>query len=226
MLTFAYPCRPWSSFYIAAGFDDPNYGTGRRHKGIDVNLKTGGDTDLGYPVQSMFPGQVVFASSPGSWGGVVLVRSDAWVTQYVNKLLGVNWKSLEVQYAHLMQMTVRVGDRLNAGEHLGSIGKGGYNQYLAHLHLEVRSQSRPADEPQNASTIPPGYVDPDVILRRVPLSDFGNVLPQRRLVMPVSGVSLEGGFYADPKLVITNVVSGKFYYRTENPDTDWGSNNS
>lgn len=215
MLAFAYPCRPWPAFYIAAGFDDPNYGTGRRHKGIDVNLRTGGDTDLGYPVQSMFPGQVVFASRPGSWGGVVLVRSEKWVTEYVNGLLGTDWDSLEVQYAHLHQMTVRVGDYVNAGDHVGSIGKGGNNQYLAHLHLEVRSESRPADEPQSATVIPPGYVDPDLILQRVPLSDFGNVHPSRRLVVPASGVSIEGGFYADPKLVVTNSVSGKFYFRTE-----------
>jgi len=136
--TFAYPLRPWQQCKIDARFLDEGYfkHLKRWHKGIDINLKSGGDSDWGYPVQSMFPGQVIFAEHDvGSWGGIVLVRADGETVQHAANMTGIVMDVLDVQYAHLHHVTVRKGDWVRAGDHLGSIGKGTRNQYTAHLAL-------------------------------------------------------------------------------------------
>lgn len=180
--TFAYPVRPWSRCKIDATFLSDNYRRrfGKWHKGIDINLKTGGDTDLGYPVQSMFPGTVVFAKEDvGSWGGIVMVRSDLAAVQHAADMTGIVMDVLDVQYAHLMHVTVNPGDTLRAGDHLGSIGKGAHNQYLAHLHLEMRRTDRPAAEGQQGSNeglaiAKNHYLDPLAIMAALKLSDYGH----------------------------------------------------
>lgn len=225
MIEFAYPVRPYKLFYVAATYLDPGYTFGgklRHHKGIDLNLHTGGDSDLGYPVQSMFPGWVRFAGVAGSWGGIVLIESDAWVQDVAAGRLGEANPVFAVQYAHLMQLSVRTGDVVNAGDHIGSIGKGAHNQYLAHLHLEVRRSDLPANDPQGTDDaalrhVRQHYHDPEVVMAKLPFSDYGNVMPQRRLVAPVRGVGIEGGYYDDKKVVATNFTNGKFYFRSSDP---------
>ena len=192
---FAYPCRPWDEIKIDAGFLDPGYYRmfGQWHRGIDINGIGGGDTDLGLPVQSMFPGTILELATPENWRGygqTVLVRSDAWVAEFVGALLDQYLPVLDVQYAHLYQVTVRGGDRINAGDHLGSIGKGDRNQYLAHLHLEVRQQPAPVivrqgSNDENRAMVAEQCLDPTLVLATVPFADYATVLPARRAVAPM-----------------------------------------
>jgi len=179
--TYAYPVRPWSHCKIDATFLSDSYRRrfGAWHKGIDINLKTGGDSDLGYPLQSMFPGTVVFAEEDvGSWGGIVLVRAEAEAVQHAADMTGIVMDVLDVQYAHLMHVTVTPGDYVRAGDHLGSIGKGTHDQYLAHLHLEMRRTIRSATEGQGSSnealsTAKTHYLDPLAIMAALQLTDYG-----------------------------------------------------
>jgi len=225
-MEFAYPSRPYSDFYIAAGFLDPNYIIGgrlRHHKGIDLNLKTGGDSDLGYPLQSMFPGTVVCAEPIRSWGGIVMVRTSRWAQKIVEEHIETTVEVFDVQYAHLMQITVSEGDLVNSGDHIGSIGKGGNNQYLAHLHLEMRVTALNASEGQGSDDeakqhVERHYLDPEKVMNIIPFSDYGNIMPQRNLEARVRGVSIEGDYSDGSKEIVTNIVGDKFYYRSRRLD--------
>lgn len=180
---FAYPVRPWRLTKIDAGLVDENYYRifGQWHRGVDINGIYGGDTDLGLPVQSMFPGTVVEVINASGWGQTVLVRSETWVRDMVAELLDVSADVLDVQYTHLHQVTVVKGDRVNAGDHLGSIGKGDRNQYPAHLHLEVRRLERPATVPQGGTdaareAVLAQCLDPVYLMQKLPFGDFGNTM--------------------------------------------------
>jgi murein DD-endopeptidase MepM/ murein hydrolase activator NlpD len=207
---FAWPLRPWRDVKVDATFLDASYfkSLGRWHKGIDLNLKTGGDTDLGYPVQSIFPGRVVFAQNDvSSWGGIVLVRSDMWVVQLVANLLGVNLSVLDVQYAHLHHCTVREGDEINAGDHVGSIGKGTNNTWLAHLHLEMRRVVRSAAEGQGGSDKAKldamnAYLDPLEVMGVLNMGDYSNLLRKGTSVLPGRGAD-EIGLLPQQHAVVT-----------------------
>ncbi len=179
--TFAYPVRPWSRCKIDATFLDVAYYRrfGRWHKGIDVNLVTGGDSDLGYPVQAMFPGEIVFAQNDvASWGGIVLLRADAATVQHAADMTGIVMDVLDVQYAHLGHVTVNEGDVVRPGDHLGSIGKGTFEQYIAHLHLEMRRTKRAAAEGQGGDDAAKAraklhYLDPIHMMTSLSPTDYG-----------------------------------------------------
>ena len=217
LVHFAYPCRPWRFIKLDDGFLDENYRRviGTWHRGIDINGIYGGDTDLGLPVQSMFPGEVVAiapSDTPG-WGSTVLVRADAWVKEFVAEFLDEHLTVLDVQYAHLHQVSVEVGDRLNAGDHLGSIGKGDRGQYWAHLHLEVRRLPLPAvvrqgpnDEDRDRAI--EECLDPRVVLERLPLADFATTLPQRRQLAPIRHFVHNGADVLGERVVVINRVNG------------------
>lgn len=225
-LSLAYPVRPYQKFYVAAGYLDRYYKEvrGNYHKGIDLNLRTGGDSDLGYPVQSMFPGEIVEAGNYLGWGGIVLVRADDWVKEWVSFQLGRQLDTLDAQFSHLEQLTVEPGMTVGAGDHLGSIGKGDRRQYFAHLHLEIRQRSIAANDPQggNDATLKKMqeyYLDPLEIISTISCSDFGSLFPPRRLDFITDKLNLEGIEYSikGKKSVHVNRVGSKFFLRTE----DW-----
>jgi len=103
-------------------------GHGAGHTGDDWNLKTGGDTDLGETVVSVAQGLVVYAGpGRGTWGNLVIVA--------YREMQGdlTCWR-----YAHLLDVGVKVGATVRAGQRLGSVGKGGGDAWAAHLHLDAR----------------------------------------------------------------------------------------
>lgn len=116
---------PASLWYIAQGHTWSRSNLGG-HTGLDINLLTGGDSDLGQPVYSTCNGLVVYAQkAPGAyWGNLVVVQ-------------GVGANGLEFwRYAHLNSIDVQVGDYVLADDSVGTIGKGGQRRYWAHLHLD------------------------------------------------------------------------------------------
>jgi len=121
---------------------DPNYflgikGAGGRwlvppghwHTGVDFNHPDGGDSDLGQPVHAIEAGTVVFAGLlPGrSWGNGVVIQHGNYYARYM----------------HLRDVRVSVGQRVEAGQRIGTVGKGYNNAYTAHLHFDVMVKRPP-----------------------------------------------------------------------------------
>lgn len=185
---FTYPMRPWEDTKIDTIYLDPEYRKewGNWHTGWDLNLKSGGDTDLGYPVQACVPGKVIEAYQHPSWGGLVLLKAEDWVTDLVrSRFPDKRVETLEFQYGHLHQITVRRGDQVDPGDHLGSIGKGGQGQYLAHLHWDIRLKHYPASYWPGGTTaamlsILGDYLDPEVLMHEFLWNDFGRIASHRK----------------------------------------------
>jgi murein DD-endopeptidase MepM/ murein hydrolase activator NlpD len=104
------------------------FGVPALHEGVDINLRSGGNTDMGEPLYAICAGEVVYyhyGSHPGYGFGrhLVLKIEGAW---------GVRW----VHYAHC-----HADDFLNQvqtvqeGQMIARIGNSGTQ--LAHLHLAV-----------------------------------------------------------------------------------------
>lgn len=216
-----HPIRPWRDFYLTeSGFLSQAYFDkfNRWHRGVDINKKSGGDSDLGYPVQSMFPGVVTYAEAPkgSSWGGIVVIRTEQWLTDRIAAYLNIELPILDMQYAHLMQISAEYGTMLNAGDHIGSIGKGAYNQYIAHLHLEARRQEFAPAAPQGNTDEHKDIaletcIDPALLLS-IPLGDYSDMVPSGRRELAWGRLFmndvLDGG-----GLVVTNRVSDKVYVK-------------
>lgn len=100
-----------------------------KHLGEDWNGVNGGNTDLGDPIYAIANGYVSFAENiEGGWGNVIRVVHS------VDKE-----KQIESVYAHCLKIEVQKGELVNKGDKIGTIGNNN-GQYLAHLHLELRSE--------------------------------------------------------------------------------------
>lgn len=93
----------------------------RQHYGVDIKLY------VGDPVLSAFEGVVRVAHYDRDYGKVVVVRHT---------------NGLETLYAHLSDLKVREGDRLEAGDVVGLGGSTGRSTG-SHLHFEVRYKGEP-----------------------------------------------------------------------------------
>lgn len=113
-------------WYIAQGFGaQTNYGY---HEGVDINLKTGGDTDLGQEVKAICNGRIVYyhlSSHPTTgFGRHIVYRIDgAWGTRWVH-------------CTHLTDQGFLSGVQdVTEGQIIGRIGKSGTP--YAHLHFAI-----------------------------------------------------------------------------------------
>lgn len=125
---FDFPVGPPDAqgYYNAQGFGRNN------HLGEDWNGRGGGNSDYGDPVHAIGEGVVSFADHlPGNWGNVVRI-----IHRYEE---GGAVHEVESLYAHLADFTVSVGDVVARGEPIGRIGDA-EGAYVAHLHLELRSE--------------------------------------------------------------------------------------
>lgn len=150
-------------------FLDPDYPGWRRranlppaeHPGLDLNLVgTAGNEDLGYPIAAIADGIVVAARAYPIWGNVVLIEHPELAEH-------LGFPYLASQYAHLAHMCVTSGQRVWAGEPIGSIGRGDRRRpFLAHLHFEIRRAKMPADNwpGSKREAILRDYLDPAVFL--------------------------------------------------------------
>jgi murein DD-endopeptidase MepM/ murein hydrolase activator NlpD len=92
------------------------FGGGRGHQGHDVFA------DCGTPLVAAAPGRVVDAKFQASAGNYVVIATGSGRHHF---------------YAHLVRpAAVDVGDRVEAGDRLGSVGQSG-NAWDCHLHFEV-----------------------------------------------------------------------------------------
>jgi murein DD-endopeptidase MepM/ murein hydrolase activator NlpD len=122
-----YPVKNWESWYSAQGFGaKTSYGF---HEGEDINLKTGGDTDLGQPILAIADGIVTsvhsHTTSPTFGNHLHISHDGAW---------GRVW----CHYAHCSEILVKEGDKVVEGQIVAKVGKTG-TQY-AHLHWAVKKE--------------------------------------------------------------------------------------
>ncbi len=140
--------QSYTTAQLADGFDYPvgkphGYGYYRArgfspggHMGEDWNGKAGGDSDLGAPVYSIANGVVVFSENyKRGWGNVTIIRhafrAKTGQIAFIDSL-----------YGHLHRRSMNVGQKVGRGDKVGTIGKGPYGMYAAHLHFEIRKDLR------------------------------------------------------------------------------------
>ena len=112
---YSYPVR-WGT-PISGPFGKVSASWPRGHAGLDFN------GDKGDPVYAATDGRVQYAEfNYGGYGNLIMImRSDGTQTRY----------------AHLDKIKVRKGDRVRAGDRIGTIGSTGHSTG-SHLHFEVR----------------------------------------------------------------------------------------
>lgn len=144
----AWPCRQVAAFetvrcQLADGFDFPagkpdskGYHKARGffpngHLGEDWNGNGGGDSDEGDPIYAIGRGVVVLSENVHvGWGNVVIVR-------HVYREITGKVEMVDSLYGHLMERKVRVGQIIERGQLVGTMGSN-FGMYPVHLHLEVR----------------------------------------------------------------------------------------
>ncbi|HYG59147.1 MAG TPA: M23 family metallopeptidase, partial [Symbiobacteriaceae bacterium] len=101
----------------------PVYGTDNFHDGVDF------DVAEGTPLVAASGGTVTMAGRYGGYG--IVVRID-------------HGNGLVTQYAHMSQVSVSVGEKVAAGQHIGYSGNTGVTTG-PHLHFMVMVDGTPAD---------------------------------------------------------------------------------
>lgn len=126
------PVEDWDRWYNAQKFGvKTDYGY---HEGDDINLKTGGDTDLGQPIYAISSGEVTSVHShtgKPTFGKHTHVKHEGpW---------GVVW----CHYAHCNEIFVKEGDQVLEGQRIATVGKTGTG--FAHLHWAIKLQPTGVD---------------------------------------------------------------------------------
>ncbi|MDA9558909.1 M23 family metallopeptidase [Alphaproteobacteria bacterium] len=100
---------------------------GRSNDGINIRAAKGN------PVRAALKGKVIYSGNElPAWGNLILIKhANGWTTAY----------------AHLDKILVKVGDIINTGNIIGSVGATG-NVSKYQLHFQVRKNSKPVN-PKN-----------------------------------------------------------------------------
>ena len=120
------PVLPVAGARTTSGFGmrtDPLDGSHRHHDGVDLAAPSG------TPIRAARPGTVRFAGERGGYGNLVIIDHG---------------DGLETRYGHCATVTVRPGDRVDAGQRVGTVGSTGRSTG-SHLHFEVRNHGRTTD---------------------------------------------------------------------------------
>jgi murein DD-endopeptidase MepM/ murein hydrolase activator NlpD len=95
----------------------------RLHAGVDFGAPTG------TPIYAAAAGEVIGASYMGGYGNVVILDHGGGISTV---------------YAHCSRILVRVGQRVDRGQHIAAVGSTGLSTG-PHLHWEVRVSGRPVN---------------------------------------------------------------------------------
>ena len=102
---------------------DPFSGERKAHKGVDIAAAAG------TPIQAVRAGTVTFSGDRGGYGNVVIVDHG---------------DGLETRYAHCASLDVQVGQTVQAGSSIATVGSTGRSTG-PHLHFEVRKDGQAVD---------------------------------------------------------------------------------
>lgn len=105
----------------------------RHHDGIDLAAP------IGAPIRAIAQGRVMFADPHGGYGKYIVVQHDDGFTSH---------------YGHCDKLEVVPGQRVVAGEIIGTVGSSGVSTG-PHLHFEIRRNG----EPHHPETYLPGLDD-------------------------------------------------------------------
>jgi len=126
-----------------SGLGEPRDQGKRPHRGIDFA------SELGEPVRSVAAGTVTFAGV--DWERRAHIPLEPWGATLVHERhMGPRGLFVEVDhgngvmslYAHLESYDVRVGERVEAGQHLGLVGRTGVRDSGPHLHFGLFRDGR------------------------------------------------------------------------------------
>lgn len=131
------------------------------HSGSDLNLNQPfWDADAHSPVYAAASGVVIFAGRLTGWGNVVVIRHDPLIT---------NRKVMYGRYAHMEQIVVRVGDRVQRGQQIANVGNA-EGSFPYHLHFDLSQtnilETDPFDWPRlDLNRLLANYSDPQEFIR-------------------------------------------------------------
>ena len=100
--------------------NDPIHGQQRQHHGVDIAAPRG------TPIGAAATGTVVFAGRKGGYGNTVIVEQA---------------DGKQTMYGHAEQLLVKVGERVEAGQNIATVGSTGRSTG-PHLHFEVRENGQ------------------------------------------------------------------------------------
>ena len=120
-------------WYIASGFGEPRKNSAGvvtyYHEGVDINLRTGGDTDLNQELKAIANGKIVYyhqdhANISNTFGRHLVYKIDgAWGTRWIH-------------YAHCSELNFLGSEQeVMEGQVIARIGKSGTSS--AHLHMSI-----------------------------------------------------------------------------------------
>lgn len=104
---------------------------GKPHKGIDIAAPSG------TPIYAIQRGSVVFSGRQRGYGNVIILEHDNYVMTV---------------YAHNESNLVRLGDNVDKGQPIGTVGNSGTSSG-SHLHFEYRVQGKAIDPVQVLSCL-------------------------------------------------------------------------
>lgn len=117
---------PLTSVRATSGFGmrtDPINHRSQLHPGFDLAAAPG--TQVG----AARGGEVVHAGPAGTYGNLVTIRHA---------------DGFETRYAHLQEVHVKIGDRVETGQDIGAVGSTGHSTG-PHLHFEIRKEGKALD---------------------------------------------------------------------------------
>lgn len=123
------------------------------HDGVDIRLRTMQDMAQGYAVVAAASG-IVLRVRDGEPDISSRKRTDRNGRDAGNGVVIDHGNGWETQYSHMMMnsLTVRIGQRVAAGQRLGLVGLSG-NSEFPHLHFTVRQAGRAVD-PFTGAAVP------------------------------------------------------------------------
>lgn len=104
------------------------------HDGEDINLKTGGNSDLGKPIHAIADGEVTSIERiTTGFGHNLHIKHDG------------PWGTVWCHYAHCQNISVKVGDKVKEGQKVAEVGHTGNSRDsagrpVAHLHWAIKKQ--------------------------------------------------------------------------------------
>lgn len=125
MQKLIYPVKDFKeNWYSAQDFGNKTYYG--YHEGEDINLNTGGNTDLGYRLYAIDDGEVTSVESLSTGFG-----------KHIHIKHNVGGRDVWCHYAHCETIFVKEGDRVARGDRVATIGSTGSSKY-AHLHWAIK----------------------------------------------------------------------------------------
>jgi len=107
------------------------------HPGEDYNFGYG-DQDLGQDTNCTANGIVVHVSKRTTgYGNLIICKHNLGynLRKFIKETYGIDTNKLYSLYAHLKDISVNVGDEIDCGQKIGTVGKSGTK--WAHLHFEI-----------------------------------------------------------------------------------------